>query len=167
MEQKRKQFVLRPYAGSELEAMVELDRECFDPPFRFHRSAMKHFAEAGNAWVTVAGEEERIFGFCIVHREKEDEKEDEAEFGYLVTIDVAKHVRGRGLGERMLAAGETWVRGWKGTGMLLHVLVENTQAVRFYERMGYRKVGTQPRFYGPGLDAAIYWKELAGTDTEG
>jgi [ribosomal protein S18]-alanine N-acetyltransferase len=152
--------VLRAYTRPDLEAMVELDRECFGPPFRFNLSAMKQFAEAGNAWVTVAVEEDRMLGFCIVHREREDE----AEFGYLVTIDVAESARRRRLGESMLSAAEAWIRGWEGEGMLLHVLVENLQAVRFYERMGYRRLGEHPAFYGPGLNAAMYWKDLTGME---
>jgi ribosomal-protein-alanine N-acetyltransferase len=45
--------------------------------------------------------------------------------------------------------------------MMLHVFVKNQSAVRFYERLGYKRVGDQRGFYGPGIDAAMYWKEFA------
>lgn len=157
MKKKGEQFVLRPYTGLDLEDLVELDQACFAPPFRFSRSAMQRFVGARNAWVTVADGGDRILGFCIVHHEKDGE----TDLGYLVTIDVAEDARGSGLGRRMLSEGEAWVRGWRGAGMLLHVLTENTQATRFYERMGYRRIGSESGFYGQGLDAAIYWKEIA------
>ncbi|HEY2039012.1 MAG TPA: N-acetyltransferase [Edaphobacter sp.] len=147
----------REYRRDDLEALVELDEECFAPPFRFSRRAMQRFAEAGNAWVRVGEEDGRLAGFCIVHRESAGV----AEMGYVVTIDVARPLRGRGIGERMLSEGEAWVESWSGAGVMLHVFVENERAVRFYERVGYARVGMQQGFYGSGLDAAMYWKDLS------
>jgi ribosomal-protein-alanine N-acetyltransferase len=151
---------LRDYRPDDLEAMVELDEECFAPPFRFSRRAMQRFAEAGNAWVRVAEHEGGLAGFCIVHRESAGAEE----MGYVVTIDVASALRGRGVGENVLSEGEAWVRSWLGAGVMLHVFVENERAIRFYERVGYGRVGMQRGFYGPGLDAAMYWKDLGSTE---
>jgi [ribosomal protein S18]-alanine N-acetyltransferase len=150
--------VFRVYEEQDLEAMVELDRECFAPPFRFSSAAMRRFIDAENAWVIVAEAEKRIAGFLIVHREQAQR----AEVGYVVTIDVDEGHRGRDIGQRMLRDGEAWVRGWNGAGMMLHVWTKNDSAIRFYERMGYGRVGVQRGFYGPGIDAAMYWKELTG-----
>lgn len=139
--------------------MVELDAACFAPPFRFSRETMRRFIEAENAWGILADDGGDLAGFCIVHREKVDE----GEIGYVVTIDVAEKWRGYGIGEQMLSAGEAWVHSWKGAGMILHVFVKNKRAMRFYERMQYGQVGTEAGFYGSGLDAALYWKEIAHT----
>jgi len=155
-------FVFRSYERRDLEAMVELDAVCFAPPFRFSKVVMQRFAESANAWVRVIEREGVLAGFCIVHRERAEL----GNMGYVVTIDVAEQYRGQGLGERMLSEGETWVRGWKGAGMLLHVFTKNDGAVRFYERMQYRRVGVQIGFYGPDLDAAMYWKEFADTQPD-
>lgn len=151
----RDEVKLRGYDGGDLEAMVELDAECFAPPFRFSKGAMRRFVEGENAWVVVAQAGVGLAGFCVVHREKTDAEE---EVGYVVTIDVAKEWRGHGIGERMLSVGETWVRSWGGAGMMLHVFVENEGAIRFYERMKYGRMVVQRGFYGAGLDAALYWK---------
>src|SRR4051812_23403209 len=51
---KMSDIVLRRYERTDLGAIVELDAECFDPPFRFSREAMRRFAEAANAWVVIA-----------------------------------------------------------------------------------------------------------------
>ncbi len=153
------EMIEREYKRADLEAMVELDAECFAPPFRFSRDAMRQFAEAKNAWVWVVAKGSEIVGFCIVHRERAAMEE----FGYLVTIDVAKKFREQGIGERLLTAAEEWVRGWKGSGMLLHVFTENHTALRFYERMRYEKVESLQGFYGPGLDAVASWKEFGDT----
>jgi [ribosomal protein S18]-alanine N-acetyltransferase len=153
----REKLVMRGYEENDLDGLVRLDEACFAPPFRFSKAAMRRFVEAENAWVIVAEAGGEVKGFCIVHRERAEA----SDAGYVVTIDVAAGFRGRGTGERMLARGEAWVRSWKGAGMMLHVFVENERAVRFYERMQYRRVGVQPGFYGPGLHAAMYWKELS------
>jgi [ribosomal protein S18]-alanine N-acetyltransferase len=148
----------RSYERRDLETMVELDAACFAPPFRFSREAMRRFAEAENAWAVVAEASDALAGFCIVHMEPAET----VSVGYVVTIDVAEEFRLRGLGERMLADGEAWVRVGGGVGMMLHVYEKNLGAVRFYERLGYTRVGGQEGFYGPGVNAAMYWKEFQG-----
>jgi ribosomal-protein-alanine N-acetyltransferase len=159
----RERIRYRRYGWRDLKAMVELDAACFSAPFRFSTDTMRRFAEARNAWVIVAEEEKEseLAGFCIVHCEKTTG----GEIGYVVTIDVAERWRGNGIGERMLAEGEAWVRSWKGRGMMLHVFAQNLVAVRFYERMRYRRVGVQRGFYGSGLDAVMYWKQLGAGET--
>ena len=156
---KTADIALRKYERRDLEAIVALDAECFAPPFRFSRAAMQRFAEAENAWSVVAEAEGELSGFCIVHLEVAET----VDVGYVVTIDVAEGFRRKGIGERMLAEGEAWVRRSGGVGMMLHVFVKNAGAVRFYERLGYRRVGGQRGFYGPGIDAAMYWREFGET----
>jgi ribosomal protein S18 acetylase RimI-like enzyme len=47
--------------------------------------------------------------------------------------------------------------------MQLHVFTGNVGAVCFYERLGYRRLRVERRFYGAaGLDAFVYGKELPG-----
>ena len=151
--------LFRRYERGDLEAIVKLDALCFAPLFRFSKAAMRRFVDAEDAWVLVADVEGEIAGFCIVHLEKIPG----GIVGYLVTIDVAEGFRRKRLGERMLAQGEAWVHGLGGAGMLLHVYVRNDGAMRFYERAGYERAAEKPGFYGPGVDAAMYWKKLPRT----
>ena len=150
------EILYRSYEPRDLEAIVELDAACFDPPFRFSHQAMRLFVEAENAWVTVAESSREIAGFCIIHRERAATMD----LGYVITIDVAEKSRRRGIGERMLADGEAWVHGFGGTGIMLHAFVKNAGALRFYERIGYKRIAVQRDFYGDSLDAATYWKDL-------
>jgi [ribosomal protein S18]-alanine N-acetyltransferase len=151
-----REILYRSYTPRDLDAIVTLDAECFDPPFRFSKPAMRRFTEAGNAWVTVAEADGDLAGFCIVHHEHWEGMNA----GYVVTIDVARHFRRCGVAGRMLAGGEEWISRSGGTGMVLHVYTRNTGAITFYERLGYICVGLQRGFYGGTLDAAMYWKEL-------
>jgi ribosomal-protein-alanine N-acetyltransferase len=54
---------------------------------------------------------------------------------------------------------EAQVREAGAGGMGLHVYNGNAGAVRFYERMGYGRIGIAEGFYGRGLDALVYRKK--------
>ena len=154
--------MLRPYRRSDLERMVELDKLCFGPEFRFDERVMRRFAEGHRAYTYVAeGAPGEILGFVIVElagRSKE-------RHGYCVTLDVAPTQRGRGIGEALLRAGERWVGENGGSHVKLHVWVQNEAAIRFYERLGYSLQGSVPEFYGGvGMDALVYSRQLAPGD---
>jgi ribosomal-protein-alanine N-acetyltransferase len=145
-------FVIRKYRASDFEEICRLDEACFAEEFRFDRESMREFVEARDAIVLVAewggvG----IAGFVIVHMG--------AGRAYVVTLDVAEEWRREGVALRLMMEVERRL----GSGLMeLHVFTWNEAAIRFYERMGYRRVGVRRRFYGaPGLDAYLYRKELA------
>ena len=137
--------------------MFALDEACFAPAFRFSRSAMRRFAETRRARTVVWEEAGVLAGFCIVHVERSGS----ARTGYVVTLDVAKSHRRRGLARQMMLASEAAARADGCEWMLLHVSVDNAAAIRFYEGMGWTRRHTVEAFYGPGLDALVYGKPLA------
>lgn len=149
------QISLRDYRTSDLEAIFRLDQICFSAEFRFDRRSMRRFAEREEAVCVIAeGPGGEIAGFVIADLEK-------VPVGYVVTLDVAVTWRRQGLAalllreaeRRMCAAGAEW--------MMLHVFSGNVEAMRFYERLGYERVGEQGGFYGRvGLDAWVYRKPL-------
>jgi ribosomal-protein-alanine N-acetyltransferase len=154
------EIVLRDYRREDLEEISRLDEACFAKEFRFDRRSMRGFVEAGNA-VTVVAEEMGggIAGFVIVHVQRIAGRVT----GYVVTLDVAEESRKRGLASRMMQEVERRARAVGARRMELDVFTGNEGAIRFYERMGYERVGVRLGFYGaPGRDAFVYRKELAG-----
>jgi len=141
---------LRGYRAGDADAMFALDESCFAEPFRFTRAAMRRFAESKKARVVVAEWGEELVGFCIVHVER-------GGVGYVVTLDVAAEHRGKGLARRLMERVEAEAGC---LSMMLHVFVGNDAAIGFYERMGYGLVGEAKGFYGAGVDALVYRKEL-------
>jgi ribosomal protein S18 acetylase RimI-like enzyme len=83
--------------------------------------------------------------------------------GYVVTLDVAPGVRRQGLAQRMMEHIEEQARAEGCGAMALHVSVENEDAIRFYERMGYRRSHVAESFYGRGRNAFVYRKALGGS----
>ena len=142
---------LRAYRAGDWKAMYALDLICFEPPFRFGQREMRRLAEAPNAICVLAQADAALAGFCIV--------DIEDRWAYVVTLDVAPERRRRGLATRLMAAVEARVRAGGSTGIGLHVFNANSGAIRFYERIGYERIGMHEDFYGGGLDALIYRKK--------
>ncbi|HWW97496.1 MAG TPA: GNAT family N-acetyltransferase [Edaphobacter sp.] len=138
--------------------MFRLDVACFAEEFRFDRESMREFAEEGNAIVRIAEEVDgELAGFIIVHVERVAT----GWRAYVVTLDVASEWRQKGLGRRLMREAEACAVTAGVRRMQLHVFTGNAGAIRFYERLGYERIGERRGFYGaPGLDAFVYGKEL-------
>jgi ribosomal-protein-alanine N-acetyltransferase len=147
------EWTLRDYRAGDWEAMYALDVQCFEPPFRFSRRTMRSFAEAPGAIGLLAQAAGELAGFCVVQMEEH--------VGYVVTLDVAATWRRRGLARLLMAEVEAKVRAVGGTAMALHVFPGNEGAVRFYEAIGFQRLGVAEEFYGPGRDALVYGKAIA------
>jgi ribosomal-protein-alanine N-acetyltransferase len=155
------EIVLHDYRPGYLDGMYSLDQDCFSEEFRFDRESMRVFAEEADAIVRVAAKSDGgIIGFVIVHIEAVAR----GLIGYVVTLDVAKDYRRRGMAHRLMAEAEERAATAGARWIELHVFTGNEGAIRFYERSGYEQVGVRHRFYGKaGLDAFIYRKELKTT----
>jgi [ribosomal protein S18]-alanine N-acetyltransferase len=153
------EIFLRGYRATDLEAMFRLDEACFVEEFRFYRESMWAFAQAKNAVTIVAESVEReVVGFVIAHMERRAG----AVLGYVVTLDVAEQCRRKGLAKRLMQEAEIRVAAEGAEWMELHVFTGNERAIRFYERLGYVRIGLNRRFYGKaGLDAFRYRKRLS------
>jgi ribosomal-protein-alanine N-acetyltransferase len=147
------EVTLREYRPGDWERMYALDVQCFAPEFQFSRRVMRGFAEAPGALSLLAEAAGGLVGFCMVQME-------EQLLGYVVTLDVAAAWRRRGLARRLMAEMEAKVGAAGGVGMALHVFTGNEGAMRFYESMGYGRVGRAEGFYGKGLDALVYRKRF-------
>lgn len=81
--------------------------------------------------------------------------------GYLRLLAVLAPYQRLGVGTGLLAAYEAEVARASGHSFLL-TSETNVEAQRFYERQGYKRVGTLPSLVVPGEDEALYWKRLRG-----
>jgi ribosomal protein S18 acetylase RimI-like enzyme len=59
-------------------------------------------------------------------------------------IDLAPEARGTGLGPALMGRWQDQLRDIGSPGCYLQTLVENTRAVRFFERAGFRRHGPTP-----------------------
>lgn len=85
---------------------------------------------------------------------------DEAE---LLTLAVLPSRRRRGLGARLLAAGEAAARGAGAARLFLEVAADNAPARSLYAAAGYGEAGRRPGYYRRGaerVDALLLAKDL-------
>lgn len=155
----------REYGESDLGTIFALDEVCFEPPFRFSARAMKQFAEARNALSVIAEMDatQEIAGFCIAHIERA--RKDLT--AYVVTLDVAPQYRRQRLARQMMERIEQQAADAGCDAMVLHVSVENDDAIAFYESGGYERSHLVKNFYGLGRHAYVYRKVLAGAARDG
>lgn len=148
---------LRQYRTSDLQAIVQLDELCFSKKFRFDRQVMREFAEARDA-ITLITEDRggELIGFVIAHLEGTTV----GKYAYVVTLDVRTEKRRCAVGDKLMNAMEALSRLAGAVWVGLHVFAKNDGAIRFYERRGYQRVGTDADFYGRNLDAWAYRKNL-------
>ena len=154
--------VLRGYRAADLNALFELDQVCFGAEFRFSLRAMRQFLELSGAIVVVAEVAARpgaIAGFSILHLEGTGEEV----WGYVVTLDVAEEWRRQRLAGQLMREAERQAKAAGAVGVGLHVWIENSAAVRFYERTGYERGELVTGFYGGlGMDAWVFRKLFLG-----
>jgi len=78
---------------------------------------------------------------------------------YLRLLLVAGRRQRTGLGSLLLTEAESRARR-SANHMVLLAITDNAGARRFYERHGYRCVGSLPAFAVAGIDEALYVKTL-------
>lgn len=69
----------------------------------------------------------------------------------LISMWVAPHARGRGVGDRLIRAVADWARHTGAARLLLAVAEGNPHAVDLYLRHGFRDLGAEPRLMPDGV----------------
>jgi GNAT superfamily N-acetyltransferase len=70
--------------------------------------------------------------------------EPRGETGYLGMLSVAPGLQGRGLGDRLLRAGESWLAHRGARAVEIRVVSLRRELFPWYETRGYRAAGTAP-----------------------
>jgi ribosomal-protein-alanine N-acetyltransferase len=137
---------LRPFRGADLDTLASIDQDCFPPGISYTRAELGGFIGQRNAktWVAEAGGE--IVGFVVAERQLR-------QVGHIITIDVIKSWRRRGVGARLMEAVEDWVRQQGLRLVYLETAEDNVPAQRFYQKRGYEQIETLKDYYARGLDA--------------
>jgi ribosomal protein S18 acetylase RimI-like enzyme len=143
---------LRAYQPKDFEKLYVLDHLCFPRGIAYSKWMLRHFLEMPSAKCIVATDGDEIPGFVIT--------EEAAPLGHVLTLDVAQSHRRRGLGTQLLQRSETELLERGVTEMVLETGVENAAGVAFWQRHGYRTVGTLKKYYLGRLDALKMRKNL-------
>ena len=151
------EVTLRDGTPADIDAMYALDLMCFDKPFRFDLRSMRKYATHPEAIVLVAEADREIRGFIVVNPSRRKALHS----AYVTTLDVHPDCRRQGIALALVAEAERRAAATGAVSMQLHVFTGNTDAIGFYESVGYEQLLLTEDFYSPGLDAFSYMKSLS------
>lgn len=149
---------LRSYAPNDFERLYEIDRACYEPRIAYSRTELRQYLRFPGADCVVAeilrgkGAPE-IIGFCITaHKES---------WGYIITMDVLSQYRRHGIGSLIFGEAERRMAAAGVRQIGLETATNNSAAIAFWQKRGYRKSGVRKNYYPGGRDAYSMAKRLA------
>jgi ribosomal-protein-alanine N-acetyltransferase len=142
--------MIRPFATSDLNAILKIERESF-PKSPYDRMTFLHlhslFPENFLVYVGTAPDpEDRVWGYIIFSPK-----------GRIISIAVLPQQRRKGIGGELLRKAMEMPHLKR---LQAEVRRSNLGAQAFYSRMGFRRVGVVPNYYGNEDALVIEWTPL-------
>jgi GNAT superfamily N-acetyltransferase len=122
---------IRDFLESDLDALVSLDSECFDPFWHYDEPSIRRLAVAGR--VAIAVLDGRMVGYTLSTM-----RAGEASLGRLA---VAPPLRRRGIGRMLATEAVAWMAARGARRVLLSTQEDNTAARALYRGMGFDETG--------------------------
>jgi ribosomal protein S18 acetylase RimI-like enzyme len=148
-------FRLRPAQLSDLDALLALENATFTSDL-LSRRRMRHWIGADNGIFVVAVDKSGTLAGSSLAFTRRDSSS-----ARIYSLAIAKPARGQGLGARLVRELEKRSRQAGFRSMHLEVAHGNSAAIGLYEKLGYEKVRSIPKFYEDGKDAWRMEKALA------
>ena len=149
---------LRPAHPSDLDALCQLELDCFDGD-RFSRRQLAHLLKGANAVTLLAvADDGRLLGYgtLLLRRNSRQAR--------LYSFCVRPTARGAGLGRRLLEALEAEVHRRELAAITLEVRADNRVALGLYRRAGYQLVRWIDDYY---VDGCAAWQMHKRLESEG
>lgn len=148
-------FSIRGADIEDLDALVAIEERSFGPD-RLSRRSLRRLLARETAVILVAEQLARTpLGYALVLVRRD------TALARLYSLAVDPAAAGQGFGEALLASAEQSAIERGSIAMRLEVRVDNTRAITFYERHGYREFGRLTKFFANGIDAIRMEKRLA------
>lgn len=147
-------YRLRSFLSTDFDSLFKLDRDCYPSGIAYSRRELRWYLAQPGAICFVAEAESEIAGFILADAEPPD--------GHIITIDVAKAHRRRGVGTLLLGAAE---RALAECGVLtveIETATDNQAGIQFWYGHQYRALGLLPGYYLGKIGAIRMSKTLAG-----
>ena len=126
-----------------LDQLYAIEKECFREE-AFSRQQIANLLGDYNSISLAAVEDGKIVGFIIgsiyMRRNASD--------GHVLTIDVSPKYRRKGIGLRLLQEMERIFETKDVKTCDLEVRVDNIEALKLYEKSGYKRIGRLKNYYG-------------------
>lgn len=144
---------IRPATLSDLAPLVALENACFVTD-RLSRRSFRHWLSGQHSLLLVAEYNEQLAGYIlIIHHPG-------TRLARIYSLAVSPDMRGLGIAEALILAGEQAAREAGHLYLRLEVNVDNRPAIRLYEKLAYRKFGLYRDYYQDHSDALRYQKRI-------
>ena len=138
----------------DLPVFASLDKELF-PYSPWSASQYKEeFSSPTRHFVVAVDEAQSIIGYAGVFAPGGAEAD-------VLTVGVVPSQRGKGIARQLMAQITDWATQQGSTAMMLEVKVDNLEAIRLYESLGYAKLNIRKDYFGADLDALVMRLELS------
>jgi len=145
--------VLRAVTPDDLDALLELEHQAFSTD-RLSRRSFRHWIGSGNRAFLVAMLDDRLVGYVLVIYHAG------TRLARLYSLATDQRFRGRGIGRRLVEAGEQAASASGRFFMRLEVGSDNRPAIRLYEDLGYQSFGIYHNYYDDHGDALRMQKRI-------
>ena len=135
-------YVIQPAADADVEAMAALINAAFDlEKFfvvgnRINADDVRRLMASGGTFFVMKDGPEPL---AVVYAEPRP-----PDRGYIGLLAVKPGVQGRSVGSRLMQHAEAHLRAGGATAIVITVVDLRTELFPFYEKRGYRRVGTEP-----------------------
>jgi [ribosomal protein S18]-alanine N-acetyltransferase len=138
-------IALRSYLPPDFEALYQIDQQCFDPALAYSRPDLRNYLRLPGGDCVIAEAAAQIAGFLVTARENV--------VGSIVTIDVLPAYRRQGVATIMLEESERRLTASGVRTIELETATDNSSAIAFWQKHGYRTREIQKGYYPDGRDA--------------
>ena len=141
-----KEFRVSKVESDLLPQVFEVERLCFTSPFP--ESYLRSLAESGPDSFLVAIEENKVVGYvsALVHGKD----------AHIASIAVLEDYRRRGVGRALMSELIKSLKLHRVRTVSLEVRKSNTSAIRFYEILGFKRMGIIQSYYENREDAVAF-----------
>ena len=150
-------ITIREAKLEDLDEIHKIETECFAEE-AFTRIQLEYYLRSPIFITLIAEVNNEPAGFIIGAIE---DNNDET-YGHIYTIDVKRRFRRMKVGSALLESLEKKFLCRGTQKAVLEARLDNTAAVKLYLKHGYSQVGIIKDYYGLGLDAARFEKNLQG-----
>ncbi len=141
---------LRRLTLGDLNAIEEIERRSYPTPWS--RSMFASELAKPSSVCLGAFDEDRLVGYLIISRY--------VDAWHVMNVAVDPEYRRRGVATSLIERLFDVTAGDSQRGYTLEVRVSNTEAIRLYERLGFRSRGVRRAYYTDNReDALVMWRE--------
>jgi ribosomal protein S18 acetylase RimI-like enzyme len=146
--------MIRPATRHDLDTLVSIENKAFITD-RFSRRSFHYLLTKANSMTLVYEQNKNILGYVMLLFHAG------TSLARLYSLAVLPEQQGKGIGGKLLVAGEQAAQDHDCISLRLEVRCDNTPAINFYRQSGYKKIGKiVSDYYEDHMDALRFEKFL-------